>query len=103
MPQIEATSLLLKSCEDVGFLNDQVVFAFYGNFGTAVLAVDHHVANLDFHGNGFAVFVLAARADCDNLTLHGLFLGVIRDEEAGGGLLFGFGRLYNDSDRKSHV
>ena len=88
---------LLQSSDDVGFLHDEVVFTVNGDFGAAVLAVENHVADLDFHSDDFALVVLATRAHGHDLTLHRLFLGVIRDKETRGGLLFGFCRLDDDS------
>ena len=86
-----------KVSDNVRFLHDEVGFAVDGDFGAAVLAVQHFVPDLDFHSDEFAFVVLAARAHGHDLALHGLFLGVVRNEETRGGLLFGFGRLDNDS------
>ncbi len=83
--------------ENVGLAEDFVFFAVDFDFGAAVLAVDHFVA--DFHGE------LAAAAGIEQLTgarretlpRCGFSLSGIRQHDSAGGHLFSFERFDNDA------
>ena len=68
--------------EDVVFPQDQVVLALELDLGAAVLAEEHGVADLDLHFADAAVLEGLAVADRDDLTLDGLFLGGVRDDDS---------------------
>src|SRR6478609_8702520 len=73
---------------DVGFLHDQEILAIDLDLGARPLAEEDAIALLDVQGNELAGFVAGARADGDDFTLLGLFLGGFGDDDATLGLLF---------------
>src|SRR5262249_29387959 len=80
----------LEHAHDVAFLYDQVL-------GAAPLAEQHAVAGLQIDRDQLAVLVASARAHRDDLTLRGLLLGGVRNDDAAGGTLLGVDALDHDS------
>src|SRR6516165_6554769 len=85
--------LLLDDREHVAGREHQVLLARVLHFRAAVLAVQHHVADLDVDGDASALVVETARAYREDLALLGLLLRGVRDNEPGRGDLLGFKRL----------
>src|SRR5437016_11730484 len=74
--------LLLDDGEHVAGGEHQVLLAVVLDLGAAVLAVQHHVADLDVHRHALGAGVVeAARAYRKDLTLLGLLLGGVRDHQ----------------------
>src|SRR6266542_239469 len=88
--------LLVDDGEHVAGGEDQVVLAAVLDLGAAVLGVDDGVADLDVERHPGAVLE-PARADRDDLALLGLFLGGVRDDDAGGGRLLALTGLDDDA------
>src|SRR5665647_2265189 len=72
--------------EDVRLAQNEVLLGVDGDFGAAVLPVQHLVADLHAHRDELAVLV-AARTNGDDLTLHRLLLRRVRDVQAAAHLL----------------
>jgi hypothetical protein len=76
----------------------EVLLAVVLHLGAAVLAVQHHVANLDVHGDALGAGVVeAARAHREDFALLGLLLRGVRDDQSRGGRLLGFERADHDA------
>src|SRR5215210_5394133 len=88
--------LLLDDREHVAGREDEVVLAIVLDLGTAVLAVDHGVADADVERHARTVLE-TARANGKDSPLLGLLLGGVRDHEARRGGLLGVGRLDHDA------
>src|SRR5580658_7079070 len=86
--------LLFDDGEYVTGGEHQVLLARVLHLGAAILAVQHHVADLDIdrHALGSRV-VKAARAYREDFALLGLLLRGVRDHQAGRRGLLGFERL----------
>jgi hypothetical protein len=68
------------------------------HLGAAVLAVEHHVANLDVHGHTLGTGVVEpTRAHREDLALLGLLLRGIGDDQSRCGRLLGFERADHDA------
>src|SRR3984893_1042414 len=80
---------LVEHAHDVALLHDQELDAVELDLGARPLAEQHAVADLEVDRDQFAGFVAATRADRGDLTLRGLFLGGVRNDNAALGLLFG--------------
>src|SRR6202167_2245325 len=85
--------LLLDDREHVAGREHQVLLARVLDLGAAVLAVQHHVVDLDVDGDASALVVETARANREDLALLGLLLRGVRDHEPGRGNLLGLQRL----------
>ena len=66
--------------EHVASGQDEEIVATELDLGSAVLGVEHLVADGDVEGNAVALVVDTAGADCDNFALLGLFLGGVRND-----------------------
>src|SRR5262245_18305671 len=80
---------------DVGFLHDQELVAVELDLRARPLAEQHLVARLHVDRDQLAALVAAPWADGDDLALHRLLLGGIRNDDAAGGLFLGFNALYD--------
>src|SRR5215213_2495848 len=78
---------LLEHAHDVAFLHDQQLVAVELDLGAGPLAEQDAVAGLDAHRRQVALLVAGARADRQDLALHRLLLGGIRDDQTAFGLL----------------
>src|SRR2546430_2291022 len=89
--------LLVDDGEYVARGEHEVILARVLHLGAAVLAVQHHVADLDVdrHALGSRV-VEATRANRKDFALLGLLLGGVRDHQAGRRRLLGFERANHD-------
>src|SRR6185312_5450824 len=85
--------LLLDNREHVTGGEHQVLLARVLHFRAAVLAVQHHVADLHVDGNARALVVETARANREDFALLGLLLRGVRDHKPGRGNLLGLQRL----------
>src|SRR3954451_5737329 len=83
---------LLEHAHDVAFLHDQQLVAVELDLGAGPLAEQHAVAGLDAHRRQLAPRTAGTRADRQDLALHRLFLGGVRDDQAALGL-----RLFLDT------
>src|SRR3954467_4820835 len=83
--------------EDVARAEDEELVAAVLDLGAAVLAVDDLVTDLDVERDAVAVVVDATGADRQDLTLLGLLLGGVRDDQAGGGGLLSLDLLDDDA------
>src|SRR3954469_16950405 len=89
---------LLDDREHVAGRENQVLLTGVLDLGTAVLAVENGVADLDVERDPLlAVVVEPARADSEDLALLRLLLGGVRDDQAGGRRLLGVERLDDDT------
>src|SRR3990167_2643835 len=88
-----AGELLLDHCEQIVFLHDQQLVAVDLDSLARVLAEQNAVTDLHVQGDHVALVVLLAGADGQHFTLIGLFSGVVRDHDAGGGRGFAFDTL----------
>src|SRR5689334_22808065 len=96
-PAPPACLLLLDGGQHVAGGEHEVLLAAVLDLGAAVLAVQHHVADLDIHRDALgAGLVEPARAHRDDLALLGLLLGGVRDDQPGRGGLLGLERLHHD-------
>src|SRR5437870_7368179 len=83
--------------EHVAGAEDQHVFAVDRDLGAAVLGVHDGVAGRELHLDQLtAVLGATAGADGEDLTLLGLFLGGVGDDEAADSRLLGLGRPNDD-------
>src|SRR5262249_49582497 len=93
-----AALLLLHDGEHVTSGEHEVLLVVVLDLGAAVLAVQHHVADLDIHGHALGARVVeATRADRENLALLGLLLRGVRDDQARRGRLLGLERTDHDA------
>src|SRR6201985_1078772 len=88
---------LNQDAHDVGLLHDQEFLAVELDLGARPFAEQHAVADLEVDRDQLAGLVAAAGADCRDLTLRGLFLGRVGDDDAALGLLFGVDTLDHDT------
>src|ERR1700733_3856861 len=87
------SELLLDNREHVAGREHQVLLTRVLDLRAAVLAVQHHVADLNVDGYAGALVVETTRANRDDLALLGLLLRGVRDHEPGRGNLLGLERL----------
>src|SRR6185503_6389487 len=78
--------LSLEHTEDVALLHDEQLLAVDLDLGAAPFSEQHAVTGFDIEGHDFARLVTGAGAYGDDLTLHGLFLHRIGDDDAASGL-----------------
>src|SRR4029079_3342489 len=79
-------SLALENAHDVRLLHDQIFGAVDLDFGARPFAEENDIAGLDVDRDQLAVFVAATGANRDDLALHALFLGGVRNDDATLGL-----------------
>src|SRR5277367_5412765 len=89
--------LLLDDREHVAGREHQVLLARVLHFGAAVLAVQHHVVDLDVDGDASALVVEPTRTDREELALLGLLLRGVRDDQPGRSDLLSLERLDHDA------
>src|SRR5215218_7159499 len=77
----------LEHAHDVAFLHDQQLVAVELDLGAGPLAEQHPVADLDAHRRQLALVVAGTRTNRQDLALHRLFLGGVRDDQPTLGLL----------------
>src|SRR6202165_2394976 len=82
-----------QDAHDVAFLHDQQVLAIDLDLGARPLAEQDALADLEVDRDQLAGFVTAARTDCRDFALRGLFLGAVRNDDAASCLLFGVDAL----------
>src|ERR1700693_1229718 len=82
-----------ENAHDVALLHDQQLLAIELDLGARPLAEQHAVADLEVDRDQLAGFVTAARTDCRDFALRGLFLGAVRNDDAASCLLFGVDAL----------
>jgi hypothetical protein len=75
----------------------EVLLAAVLDFGSAVLGVDNDVALGYIDRDAVSVVINAAGAYCDNFTFLRLFLGGVRDDQAGSRGLLCFERADNNT------
>src|SRR5665809_74858 len=86
-----------STMEDVARGQNQILLAVVLHLGAAVLAVDDLVADRDVERDALVpVLDKATGADRQDLALLGLFLGGVRDDQAGRGGLLRVERLDQD-------
>src|SRR5690242_1317464 len=96
-PRSARTRLLLDDGEHVARGEHKELLARVLDLGAAVLAVQHHVADLDVDGHALGARVVeAARAHGQDFALLGLLLGGVRDNQAGRRGLLSLERLDHD-------
>src|SRR5215217_5346085 len=83
---------LVEHAHDVAFLHDQQLVAVELDLGAGPLAEQHAVAGLDAHRRQLALLAAGTRADRQDLALHRLLLGGVRDDQPALGL-----RLFLDA------
>src|SRR6478609_11146525 len=95
--RIASVRLLVDNGEYVARGEHEVIHVRVLHLGAAVLAVQHHVADLDVdrHALGSRI-VEATRAHRKDFALLGLLLGCVRDHQAGCRGLLGLERPYHD-------
>ena len=82
---------------DVRLLHDQEILAVELDLRAGPLAEQDAVAFLDVERHDRALLVAGARADGDDLALHRLFLGGVRNDDAALGLAFFLDTLDHDA------
>src|ERR1700716_3605940 len=82
-----------ENAHDVALLHDQELLTVELDLGAGPLAEQHAVADLEVDRDQLAGFVTAARTDCRDFALRGLFLGGVRNDNAASCLLFGVDAL----------
>src|SRR5690242_5988867 len=96
-PAPPACLLLLDGGEHVAGGEHEVLLAAVLDLGAAVLAVQHHVADLDIHRDALGAGLVEAPGTYrEDLALLGLLLGGVWDYQAGRGRLLGFERADHD-------
>jgi hypothetical protein len=83
--------------EDVVRAENDVVFAANRDLGATVLAVKDNFTDLNVDGGQLAAIETLARANGENGTALGLFLGAIRKDDATGRYFFLCGGFDDDS------
>src|SRR3981189_128650 len=86
-----------ENAHDVALLHDQQFLAVELDLGARPFAEQDAVADLEVDRVQFAVFVAAARADCRDFALRGLFLGTVRNDDAACGFVFGIDAFDHDA------
>src|SRR5258706_12761135 len=86
-----------EHAHDVALLHDQEVLPVELDLGARPFAEQHAVADLEVDWDQLAGFVTAARTDCGDFALRGLFLGGVRNDDAALGLFFGFDSLDHET------
>src|SRR5690348_12176411 len=76
-----AGRLAFDDAHDVGLLHDQELFTLELHFRSGPLAEQDPVAGLHIQGHELALFIACTRTHSDDLALHRLFLGGIRDND----------------------
>src|SRR3546814_15110981 len=84
---------LRKHAQKIGFLHDQVVLPVDLDLGAGPLAVKDLVTGLDVQRSDLAALVPPAGTGSDDLALHRLLLGGVRDDDPALGLLLLLQRL----------
>src|ERR1700721_2694568 len=86
-----------ENAHDVALLHDQQLLAVELDLGARPLAEQHAVANFEIDRNQLAGFVTATRTDRGDFSLGGLFLGIIRNDDAASGFVFGIDAFDHDA------
>src|SRR5260221_464975 len=86
-----------ENAHDVALLHDQQFLAVELDLGARPFAEQHAVADLEVDRDQLAAFVAAARADREDFTLRGLFLGSVRNDDAACGFIFGIDAFDHDA------
>src|SRR5262249_14110120 len=81
-----ALGLALDDAHDVAFLHDDQLFAVELDLGAGPLAEQHPVAGLDVERMERAILAARAGTHGDHLTLLGLLLGGVWDDDPAGSL-----------------
>src|SRR5262249_27628245 len=79
---LSRTSSFHQHAHQVAFLHDHVLDAVELDFGPRPLAEQHPVADLDVDRDELAALIATPRADGDDLSFLGFFLGGIRNDDA---------------------
>src|SRR4051812_12406360 len=87
----------LEHAHDVAFLHDQQLVAVELDLGAGPLAEQHPVTNLDAHRRQLALLAAGTRANRQDLALHRLLLGGVRDDQPTLGLLLFLDALDDDT------
>src|SRR5215470_3664744 len=82
-----------QHAHDVGFLHDQDFLAIDRDLGSGPFAEQHAIPDLEIDGNELAGLVAAARTDCGDFALRGLFLGGVGYDDPALGFFFGLDAL----------
>src|SRR5215217_3673990 len=88
---------VLEHAHDVAFLHDQQVVAVELDLGAGPLAEQHPVADLDAHRRQLALLAAGTGSDGQDLALHRLLLGGVRDDQPAFGLLLFLDALDDDA------
>src|SRR5262249_55642781 len=94
---LSRTSSFHQHPHQIAFLHNHVLDAVELDFGPRPLAEQHPVADLDVDRDELAALIPTTRADGNDLSFLGFFLGGIRDDDAASGLLFSFDPLDDDA------
>src|SRR6266851_3332707 len=94
---IGVVSLLLDHAEDVFLAHHEVFLPVDLDLGPGVLREQHAVPRLDVQRTDLPVLQDLAVAHGDDLTLDGLFLGRVGDDDTALGLLFLLHALHDDA------
>src|SRR3954469_24611796 len=87
----------VEHAHDVRLLHDQQLVAVELDLGAGPLAEQHAVTDLDAHRRQLALLAAGARADGQDLALHWLLLGGVRDDQPALGLRLFLDALDNDT------
>src|SRR5579875_2517345 len=82
-------------CEDLIFIEEDVVLAINGNFGATVFSIEDGIADLNGHGFDLAVFEDAPIPYGHHFALLRLFLRGIGQQNPTGSLLLFFARFHD--------
>src|SRR5439155_5223190 len=77
----------LDDAHEIRFLHDHQLLAVHLDLGAGPFAEQHAVAGLDAQRPDLAILAGGARTDGDDLALHRLLLGGVRDDDPAGRLL----------------
>src|ERR1700675_4013718 len=86
-----------ENAHDVALLHDHELLTVERALGARPFAEQHAVADLEVDPDQFAGFVAATRADREDFTLRGLFLGAVRNDDAACGFVFGIDAFDHDA------
>src|SRR5690348_6583458 len=93
----QARPLLADDRQNVLLGQDQQIFLVEFEFGAGVLRKQDFIADLDVHRHPLAVFIAPTLTGGDDRAPLRLFLGRIRQDDAGLGRFFASGRLDHDA------
>src|SRR3954468_1782438 len=88
---------LLEHAHEVRLLHDQQLIAVELDLGAGPLAEQHAVAGLHAHRRQVALLAAGTRANRQDLALHRLLLGGVRDDQTALGLRLFLDALDNDT------